>query len=118
MTKLRPQADQLLKDRRSFFPNSKDAQKAKQAEALEQIIPKRNSLERQEILQGKTGKDVQVDIPTGIKDFSRIKRAVEKAAPIDNSQKIASLKQRINSGEYKVDYDAVADRLLKEEFLS
>jgi negative regulator of flagellin synthesis FlgM len=60
--------------------------------------------------------DSKVDIDETIKDFSKIKLAVDKAPPIDNSAKIASLKQQINAGTYKMDYDQLADSILQSEF--
>lgn len=101
--------------RAPFFPNSKTAQKkiqdASQAKALQ-----RNSMERQEQLNDIASRDAKVSIPESIKDFSRIKKAVDTAPEVDNSARIASLRAQIQAGTYKPDYDAVADKLLASEY--
>ena len=100
--------------RAPFFPNSKNdpIDRAQNAE----IVRKRNTIERAKELKDISRDDAKVDIPLAIKDFSRIKKAVDMAPPVDNSAKIAQLKSQINSGTYNIDYDAVADRLLGQEF--
>lgn len=101
--------------RAPFFPNSRsgntEIQKAKQARAL-----KRNSYARAQDLGNIAQKDAKITIPESVKDFSRIKKAVDLAPEIDNTDKIASLKARIQAGTYEPDYDAVADKILSTEF--
>lgn len=99
--------------RSPFFPGSKtnQAQNKGNVKALE-----RNSLERSQEIEGKTANDAKVSIPESIKDFSRIKKAVDQSAPIDNSAKIADLKARIQAGTYNIDYDSLADKMLESEF--
>lgn len=60
--------------------------------------------------------DAKVSIPEGVRDFSRIKKAADASPDIDNSDKIARLKAQIQAGTYEVDYDAVADKMLMQEF--
>jgi len=62
------------------------------------------------------GQHARVEIPDSIKDYSAIKRKVDSAPDIDNSKKIQDLKNQIQSGEYKVDYEKVADKMLNSEF--
>lgn len=76
----------------------------------------RNSEERRSEISMATKDDVKVDIPDSIKDFARVKNAVDSAPPIDKSAKIAELRGKINSGTYSVDYDALADKILSNEF--
>ncbi len=101
--------------RAPFFPRSKTAQaelqRAKSAKALQ-----RNTYDRTQELENKTAKDAKVSIPDKIRDFSRIKKAVDAAPPIDNSAKIASLKARIQAGTYEPDFDAIADKILSSEY--
>ena len=101
--------------RSGFFTNTKDI-KAKGTPGAGAKALSRNSSERKSEIAQNTKEDVKVDIPDSIKDFSRIKSAVDSAPPIDNSAKIADLKSRINNGTYKVDYDALADKILTNEF--
>jgi negative regulator of flagellin synthesis FlgM len=100
--------------RPSFFPNSKtgkaEAQKAKAASM------RRNSYERAQELNDKTSKDAKVSISDSIKDFSRIKKVADASEPVDNTDKIASLKAQIQAGTYEPDFDAIADKMLSSEF--
>lgn len=101
--------------RAPFFPNSKTGQKeishSKRAQAL-----KRNTYQRAQELNNSSAKDAKVSIPESVKDFSRIKTAVDMAPPIDNTDKIARLKAQIQAGTYQPDYDAVADKILASEY--
>lgn len=96
-----------------FFPHSKTAQdvKTNRSKALA-----RNTFERAQELDNNTSRDAKVAIGDQIKDFSRIKRAVDNSAPTDNSAKIADLKARIQAGTYEVDYDGLADKMLASEY--
>lgn len=102
-----------IETRSPFFPSSKSARSARNKNRPEL---KRNTIERFEKIQRSTAKDAKVDINGAVKDFSRIKKAVDAAPPIDNSEKIAMLKDQIKSGNYKVDYDAVAEKMLTQEY--
>jgi negative regulator of flagellin synthesis FlgM len=73
-------------------------------------------MERASQLNEKTSGDARVNIPDGVKDFSRIKKAAMNAPEPDNSEKIARLKAQIAAGTYEVDYDALADKILTSEF--
>lgn len=101
--------------RAPFFPNSKTAQKeAAAAKKLNSVS--RNTYDRAEEIRTKTGQDAKVSIPDTIKDFSRIKKAVDSAPAPGNEDKIAELKARIQAGTYEVDYDALADKVLQSEY--
>lgn len=101
--------------RAPFFPNSKSSQReienAKRAQFL-----RRNSIERANELNTRTARDAKVTIPESIRDFSQIKRAVDMAPPIDNTDKMARLRAEIQGGTYQPDYDAIADRILQDEY--
>ena len=101
--------------RAPFFPNSRTGQKeishSKRAQAL-----KRNSYQRAQELNNMASRDAKVSIPESVKDFSRIKTAVDMAPPVDNTDKIARLKAQIQAGTYQPDYDAVADKILSNEY--
>lgn len=100
-----------------FFPNSTNNKTSKaKANALRSKLLQRNNTGRAQELKSTTSNDARVNISDSIKDFARIKRSVDASAPIDNSKKIAALKASIQNGTYKVDYDALADKMLKTEF--
>ena len=105
-----------IQTRPSFFPNSKSAQGIQTERTNGPQELKRNSPERSDQIREKTAKDATVDIPSAVKDFARIKKAVDAAPQIDNTDKIAKLRQQIQSGTYEIDYDAVADKMLTTEF--
>lgn len=104
--------------RAPFFPNSPTAKKeaAEQTKRAQQLAARRNSYDRAEEIRTKTSSDARVSIPESIRDFSRIKKHVDAAPPMDNSAKIADLKARIQAGTYEVDYDALADKVLNSEY--
>lgn len=104
--------------RSPFFPNSKtaNAKSERAAQLAKSKGMQRNSSIRKNELNSKTSADAKVQIPSGVKDYSRIKKAVDAAPIIDNSEKIAHLKSQISAGTYEPDYDAMADRILEQEF--
>ena len=59
--------------------------------------------------------DAKVTISDAIKDFSRIKKAVDEVPAMDNSSKIQGLRDQINAGTYNIDYEALADKILSDE---
>lgn len=103
-------------NRSAFFPKSKntDLQRSKALEKSPYL--KRNEAARRNELDQLAKRDAKVDIGDAVKDFGRIKSAVDKAPDIDNSDKIARLKQQINAGTYKVDYEGLADKILASEY--
>ena len=103
-------------NRRNFFPNSKGTSKANQSWSMRKASLARNDGSKANELNNLTSKDAKVDISSAIKDFSRIKRAVDLAPDIDNSSKIAKLRSQIKDGSYKINYDALADKMLSTEF--
>lgn len=102
--------------RSSFFPRSRDV-KSESTQTGNKIegVP-RNTSERATELSEKTATDAKVNIPEGVKEFSRIKKAATSAPEADNSEKIARLKAQIANGTYEMDYDAIADKILSSEF--
>ena len=102
--------------RTGFFPNAKTKTGTGKADALQKAKINNNSYEKQKFLDNYTKRDAKVDIPEQIKDFAQIKKAADMAPEKDNSDKIAMLKKQIAEGSYKPNYDAVADKLLGEEF--
>jgi negative regulator of flagellin synthesis FlgM len=73
-------------------------------------------MERASEISERTSGDAKVNIPEGVKEFSRIKKAAMTAPETDNSEKIARLKAQIAAGTYEVDYDALADKILTSEY--
>jgi len=100
--------------RSNFFPGTK-TNTGKSGE-LARTALKRNDESRIKEIQSFTKDDSKVQIPDAIRDFSRIKKVADAAPEIDNSEKIARLKQQIQSGTYKTDYEAIADKILSQEF--
>jgi len=99
-------------NRSNFFPNSEQAKTTR----AQKMSMRRNDYSRRQQLDKMSKNDAKVQIPDAVRDFSRIKKAVDAAPEIDNSEKIARIKQQINNGTYKVNYEAIADKLLATEF--
>jgi negative regulator of flagellin synthesis FlgM len=102
--------------RARFFPNAKNTPAKARAKSIEPNYLPRNTDIRKKELENTTQKDAQVSIQDTVKDFARIKKAVDQATPVDNSAKIAQLKSQIKSGQYKIDYEAIADKILTSEY--
>ena len=102
--------------RSAFFPRSRDAKTESANGGTKVDGTQRNTIERASELTDKTSADAKVNIPEGVKDFSKIKKAAMNAPEPDNSEKIARLKAQIDAGTYEIDYDAVADKILTSEF--
>ena len=103
--------------RSPFFPRGGQASQTGAARGGSNASEiRRNSLEKAGDITGRTAGDAKVNINDGVKEFARIKKAVDASAPIDNSEKIARLKSQIQAGTYEVDYDALADKILDSEF--
>ena len=100
--------------RSSFFPKN-DKASINRANKLQSQILQRNDKKRSETIRDNTKNDARVKINDAVKDFSRIKKAVDQAPDIDNSKKIAELKAKIQAGKYNINYDALADRMLETE---
>ncbi len=99
------------KTRSSFFPKSKiNRTRIKQA-----LLPRNNEARKAE-LNKISAKDSKVNIPEAVKDFSRIKKVVDNSPAPDNTSKIEALKKQIQNGTYNVNYDELADKILKEQF--
>ncbi|MCF8057999.1 MAG: flagellar biosynthesis anti-sigma factor FlgM [Bacteriovoracaceae bacterium] len=111
MSKISPNTN-----RSSFFPKSKDTQPKVKSSALNPSYIQRNAPSRMKELESTTSGHAKVEIPAAVKDFARIKKAVDQAPPIDNSDKVARIKAQVQAGTYNVDYDALAEKILSSEF--
>lgn len=100
----------------SFFPQGRNIKTDKSSQSSHIDGPKKNSPEKATEITIKTAQDAKVTIGEGIKDFSKIKKVASAAPDIDNTEKIARLKAQIQAGSYEIDYDALADKMLSEEF--
>jgi negative regulator of flagellin synthesis FlgM len=102
--------------RSTFFPRGRNVSTESTKEGGKVGDAKKNSMERASEISDRTSTDAKVNIPDGVKDFSRIKKAAMSAPETDNSEKIARLKASIQAGTYEVDYDGLADKILSSEF--
>lgn len=59
--------------------------------------------------------DTNVTIDEAVRDFARIKRAVDAAPEADRADRVAELRGRVADGTYAVDAGALADRILETE---
>ena len=99
--------------RSKFFPGTKTNVAGSKAAKINAL--KRNDASRTTELNDMAKRDSNVAIPDAIKDFSRIKKAVDASPETDNTEKIARLKAQIQNGTYNVNYEAIADKILTEE---
>ena len=101
--------------RTPFFPNTRE-KGLKRMERLNSPFLKRNSLDKKGEIDSLTKNDVKIDIKDAIKDFARIKKAVDASETIDKSDKIKSLKEQIKNGTYNMNYDKLGDKILSSEY--
>lgn len=102
-----------INTRTPFFPSTANQKnKIQQAKAL-----MRNSEVRAQEIQNKTKDDVSIKIPQAVKDFSRIKKVATQAEIPSREDRIAELKEQIQSGTYKVDYDQLSKKMLESEMI-
>jgi len=99
--------------RSKFFPNTRTDVTGTNAAKIKAL--QRNDSGRFNELKEMEKRDSSVSIPEAVKDFSRIRKAVDAAPETDNSEKIARLRDQIQNGTYKMDFEAIADKILKEE---
>ncbi|RLA65100.1 MAG: hypothetical protein DRQ88_02410 [Epsilonproteobacteria bacterium] len=95
--------------RTPFFPN----QKAKNVND-QSYSPSEN--EAGAVPKDKSQSDSKVSIPLGTKVFSRIKKLVDKTPPKNNMEKIEQLRNEIQAGNYYVNENILADKVLQNEF--
>lgn len=79
-------------------------------------IRARNDASRKAELDQISKDHASVSINQKIKDFARIKKTVDSAPDIDNSEKIASLKRLISAGKYQINEGKIADKILETEY--
>ncbi len=63
-----------------------------------------------------TQSDAKVSIPEAIKLFSQIKKAADSVPEQDNTNKINSLKAKIEKGQYEIDDNKLAENVARKEF--
>jgi negative regulator of flagellin synthesis FlgM len=102
--------------RAPFFPNSTKANTKGKIDNAGNISLKRNDPQKAQEIADKAAVHTNVTINDSIKDFAKIKKIADSPVEVDNSEKIARLKAQINAGTYNIDYDAVADKILENEF--
>ena len=104
------------RNRASFFPRKRDTKfKSRSSNRLNDPLINQNNLGRKKELE-KTKSDAKVTISGYVRDFSKIKKVADQAPEIDNSQKIALLREQIKNGSYKIDNDGLTDRIIESEF--
>ena len=99
----------------SFFPVSSRVSTDQTVSGLQETAMRRNSDARKRELESAKA-DSNVTIDAAVKDFARIKKAVDVAPERDAAPRLAALKRRIENGTYPIDYDELAKKILESEF--
>jgi len=102
--------------RSPFFPNKPSGGKINKSKRSAIKTLQRNDLERKNELDNLSRNHTKVSVDAKVKDFSRIKKAVDSAESVDRSDLIASLKNRIKNGEYNIDPEKIAEKMILGEF--
>ena len=87
--------------------------KARVNNQIRENLPyRKHDSERKQFLDEITRNDARIQIDDSVKDFSKIKKMIERVPEMDNRDKVARLKKEIQEGRYQIDYDALADKIL------
>lgn len=108
---------EIRTDNQHYFPKERKGHyKTAQGEGVsDNNVRAKNSKKRQEELRESIDVDAKVDISNKTKDFSKIKKAVDNSPNIDNRKKVESLRKQVQEGNYKIDYDVLAEKILEQE---
>lgn len=106
----------LDKLRSPFFPNKSPIDKSRRSKLIDNVKPKRNDQARASELEKLAKNHAKVNINSKIKDFSMIKKAVDRSPDIDRSDYLEQLKAKIKSGEYSIDPEKIAEKMILNEF--
>ncbi len=104
-----------LKTKGPSFSQTKKITPESSISQLHKMGLKKNTEKRKKELES-FETDSNVTIDDVVKDFSRIKKAVDSAPNIDNSDKVARLKREIERGAYRIDYKELANKMLTSDF--
>ncbi len=96
--------------RSNFFPKSKNTRTVSDKNYLNGPSVKQKIKHNQ-----KAEGDAKITFSDAIKDFNIIKKAVDSSPVVDQSEKIERLRKQIASGNYEIDYDALADKIISQE---
>ena len=89
---------EVLDARKSMFPGSVDSGS----------VPVRSPM------MGTGNDDANVTLSSAARDMARAKDVASSAPDRNMDAKIEDLRKRIASGDYEPDYDALADKMIKE----
>ena len=102
--------------RSPFFPNSTPLDKPSSSGRARSLKIQRNDLGRKNELDSLSKDHARVKIDSKTKDFARIKRAVDTSAPLDREDYLNNLKFKIQNGEYEIDPEKLAEKMILSEF--
>ena len=77
---------------------------------------KRNSTKKKNEIESATKDHVKVDIESRVRDFARIRSAIDNVLESDNTARIKELREKIDSGAYQINYEDTADIILRTEY--
>ena len=105
----------------NFFPNSKKTlrdhgKNEKIQNFVDKVIPKNDQSDKVKTELKTLNKDADVMFSDKLHDFKKIKEAVKSAELPDKSNKIEKLRNQINSNEYNIDFDQLANKILEQEY--
>lgn len=92
-------------------PRTQEGKRAERAEASEKVSGEGRTQATQSTKKQAHGE--KAEISPKAKEFAQAKAAATEAPDV-REDKIAEIKKRLAEGRYKVDVDAVADRLVNE----
>ena len=98
-----------------FIPEKGENKNTRIYRPNDDVMINRVSEESSSPVNKNINEDAKVNISEAIKDFSKIKKTVDNSPEIDNSEKISLLKDKIDKGIYKIDFNELADKMLDKD---
>lgn len=99
-----------------FFPNKTSTDKINRSNKSTARFLERNDTDRKNELDNLSKNHTKVSVDSKVKDFSRIRKAVDSAEDLDRTELIESLKERIKNGDYHIDPEKIAEKMILGEF--
>ena len=96
-----------------FFPNKSSI---KPLRRNNQLPIERNDQTRKSEIDNLSKDHTRVKIDSRTKDFGSIKKAVDNAPDIERSAYLSKLKNQIAKGEYNIDPEKIAEKMILNEF--
>ena len=99
-----------------IFSESNNKKEPSGASSFQDIQENKYDFKTKKKREKSSSVDAKVTIPEAIKDFAKIKKIVDEGPTINNEKKINRIRNEIKTGNYNINYEQLADKILENEF--